>query len=221
MLITDLFSLNTTIELICFITALICLKNDKSAVWKSLIVFTFLIFTVETIGLYLKHQRTSNQLIYNILLISYGVFMSLMFDQVIKPYIKNNVVLAVLLAVFILSFTYETLNKGLMVFHNNTYTILSVCYILCSLFYFALLLRDEGYVVLSRSASFWWVAGTLIFYFGSTAVNLFRGKLSIRVNEDHYLTFYIYVALDLLLYGCWSYSFICRKWLMTSSRSYS
>jgi hypothetical protein len=37
------------------------------------------------------------------------------------------------------------------------------------------LLKDENYTDLRISANFWWVIGVLFFYFGSTAVNLYRG----------------------------------------------
>jgi hypothetical protein len=56
------------------------------------------------------------------------------------------------------------------------------------------------------------VNGTLIFYFGSTAINIFfdylvHDKISVFSYSIRYVTFAI---LNVLLYSCWSYAFICR-----------
>jgi len=99
-----------------------------------------------------------------------------------------------------------------------TYSTMSVVFVVCSLYYFYLLLNDNQYIELKFSADFWWAVTTLLFYFGSTAVNIFRGKLMIKVTSENYLTYYIYLVLNILLSLGWSYSFICRK-LTTISKN--
>jgi hypothetical protein len=54
---------------------------------------------------------------------------------------------------------------------------MSVVFVLASLYFYYLKLKDEHFEPLMFSAPFWWVSGTLFFYFGSTACNNFLDYL--------------------------------------------
>jgi hypothetical protein len=70
---------------------------------------------------------------------------------------------------------------------------------------------------LKSSPEFWWVAGVLFFYFAATICNLFEEKLEdIVITSTQNLNYFVFKALNIILYSCWSYAFICRKWLKTS-----
>ena len=115
---------------------------------------------------------------------------------------------------------YELFVDGAFKKHNITTSVMSVLFVLYSLYYFYCLLKDESHINLKYYPPFWWTAGVLFFYFGSTACNVFYSKLSvITVTPKHYLTYYIYNGLNIILYGCWSYSFICRKWAVSKSNN--
>lgn len=224
------FTFNTIVEVACLAIALFCLWRDPGPVYRSMILFLLITVTAEMLGvhfkkLYLKDRihNHSNAWIYNILLIFQAGFTYLFFHSLLSRYSKKYTAF-ILIALVLLSilYIYEISIDGVFNYHNLTNTVMSIILIFLGLFYYYHLLKDDEYVKLKHSSSFWWVAGTLFFYFGTTACNVFYSKLSaITVTPKHYLTYYIYNALNLILYGCWSYSFICRRWLTTTSKSLS
>jgi hypothetical protein len=119
--------------------------------------------------------------------------------------------LIIWLCIFLVMYIWEGLQFHFAKFLNVTASIESVVFVLASLYYYYLILRDDKYIVLNTYAPFWWVNGTLIFYFGSTATNIFNDYLVHEIKlitiSIRYITFSI---LNVLLYACWSYAFICR-----------
>lgn len=224
------FTFNTIVETLCLLVALFCLWKDTGSVYPSMILFLFITVVAEMMGVHFKKlyladriHNHSNAWIYNILLIFQAGFTYVFFHSLLSRYHKKYtaLILSTLVLLAIL-YTYEVSIDGVFKYHNLTNTVMSIILILLGLFYYYHLLKDDEYIKLKHSSSFWWVAGTLFFYFGTMACDVFYTKLStITVTPKHYLTYYIYNALNLILYGCWSYSFICRRWLTTTSKSLS
>jgi len=205
---------NTFFEIQCFIIAVICLTKDKNQEWRGLIVYLLITCLTELTGIYFKTHHQANQWPYNILLLCHILFTSYMFYSLLNKYINSKPIIHSGLAVLSLFYLYDTIQHGFFRFNMLTYNAMSVFFAFYSLFYFYLLLQHDTYIRLSISDEFWWTCGTLFFYFGSTAVNLFRGKPSpTKISSGHSTAYYIYIVLNMLMYGFWSYSFICRKWL--------
>jgi len=142
-----------------------------------------------------------------------------MFASILKKYKNAGPVILTGLALLLLLYVYEIISHG--IFKKNTITTvtMSVLFVIYSFYYFYCLLRDERYVDLKYSPDFWWVAGILFFYFGAITYNLFYQMLrDIIITPKPYLR-YIFYVLNLLLYGCMSYSFICRKWSTKASET--
>lgn len=213
-------TINTTTEIICFSVALTCLSKDNNGVWRSVILFLLLTLITEFTGIYIKklyladtiHIRP-NVWVYNFFIVFQVGFTSLMFSSLLNKYIKSKPIIIGGLTLLAAFYIYEVFLHGIFEKHNLTTISMSVLFVLYSLYYFYLLLRDEEYIDLKYSYAFWWVTGLLFFYFGRIACVIFNYKLSlIIITPKHYLTYYIYNALNIILYSCWSYSFICRKW---------
>lgn len=219
-MISYYFTYNTTSELICFLISMFCLAKDADLVWKLLRPYLFTICITEFYGIYLKSHHLANQWPYNILLAFQIAFTSLMFSNLFRKYVsKSGLVLTFGLVLLFFLYIYEISYHSFFRFNVVTYNSMSVLFVLYCLYYFYLLLKDSRYIDLKYSSNFWFVIGVLFFYFGSTAVNLFRGKLSILfLSKKHFLTYYIYIILNVILYSCWSYSFICRRWLTRKSQ---
>ncbi len=215
------FTLNTIIELICFIISLICLIKIKSLAWKSQILFLLIICVIEFTGIYVKgpgdkngHHHHPNSWVYNIFLIFQMLFMTPMLAHFLRKYTNSKPLLISGLALLILLYIFEFFKHGFFVYNNTTNIVMSGLFVLYSLYYYYYLFKDNIYVDLKYSAEFWWVAGVLFFYFGRTACMVFYDKLdNVIIAPGHYLTYYIYNVLNILLYGCWCYSFICIRWL--------
>ena len=217
------FTTNTTIELICLVIAAICLARDENLIWRSQVLYLTITCLAEISGLYISRHRYNNQWVYNIFILFEACFSYMMYGHFLQKYISSKPIIFTGLAVFLAFYVYEIKTHGFYTYSNLTYALISVQFVLFSLYFYYLLLRDEQYINLRRSANFWWVAGSLFFYFGNIACDLFDDKLSavmITIFHQH-LTYFIFKALNIILYSCWSYSFICRKWLTTTSRNLS
>ncbi|MGZ3814951.1 MAG: hypothetical protein ACXVB0_23310 [Mucilaginibacter sp.] len=224
------FTINTTVEAICFLVAICCLRKDKSFVWRSMILFLLITCIAEMAGIYVKRLYIADKIhvhpnawVYNILIFFQIGFFSLMYQHLLsksansKPAIIGGFVLLVLLHVF------EIFSHSIFVYDVWSNTAMSILLVLYSLYFYYYLLKDDGYLNLKNSSAFWWVAGTLFFYFGTTAYNFFYEKLSSIVLSNKgdviYLK-YLHNTFNILMYGCWSYAFICRKWLTKKSEIY-
>lgn len=221
------FTINTSVELICFIVALVCLYNQPDKPWKNLILFMFIIVLAEFTGRYVKKiflqdmvHNLSNAWVYNTLLIAQALFFSLHFKYLLGRNTNSKPLFYAGLAIIALLYFYELHAHGFFVYNNATYTVLLVQLMCYSLYFYYHLLKDEVYIDLKKSASFWWVTGILFFCFGTIISSLFRDKLApILLTSKTPLTAYIYNALNIILYSCWSYSFICKKWQTSTSKS--
>lgn len=205
-------------EIQCFFFGLSCLMKDRETAWKILPLYLFLTCLAELTGIYLKRHHHANQWPYNILLVCHLLFTTYIFFHLFSKSKKSKLVVTSGLAFLICLYIYDIIQHGFLWFNKFTYNAMSVFFTLYSLYYFYLLLKEDVYIRLRYSAAFWWVVGVLFFYFGDTAVNIFRGKLAvIKITPNHALPYYILVCLNIILYSCWSYSFICRKWLTKRS----
>jgi len=218
-MLSDYYTLNTICEFICAVIALICLRKDKALAWRLMIVLMVATFVSETAGRYvfLHSASQNNHWVYNIFILFEIVITHIMFAHLFSRYTNFKPVLIIGVIILGLCYAYDMYNKGFFWYSNHTYTVMSVLFVLYSLIYYYLRFKDDQYVDLRYSPEFWWAAGILFFFFGATASNLFDEQLYAVMLYKHHLTYYIFRFLDILLYGFWSYSFICRKWLITTT----
>ena len=209
------FKFTTISEIVCFLIALICLRKDKVQIWKYFGVFLLITCITEVFGIYLKRSHHShNAWVYNVLMIFEIGFVNIMYAEIFRRYTIAKTVIICGLISFILLYGYELLIHGIFEYNNLSYTVMSVITVIYALFYYYGLMKIDDYIQINNSSEFWWVTGALFYYFGETACDLFYDKLqAVHITLMHSLTYYIYNTLNMLLYGCWSYSFICRKWL--------
>jgi len=220
-------NLYTVIETICFSVSVFCLRKDPHIIWRILIAYLFITCVVEIGTIPMKEiynknpsPKNSNAWVFNILLLFQISFNSMMFLYLINKHRKGRpLILSGLFLLFVL-YAYEMIffNKNCVFDYNFiTYTVMSIIFVLYSLYYYYLILKSELYIELKSSASFWWVTGSLFFYFGTTAINIYSVVLKkIPASQTLYMS-YINNTLIITLYGCWIVSFICKKW--TTQRS--
>jgi len=222
------FTVNTVAELVCLVIALICLSKNQDKIWRSFIVFMFITVFTEMAGIHIKkvyHQP--NAWLYNLLLLVQGFFYVRMFDHLLYSN-RRSPVITFPAGLLCLLFVYECVSNTFFgatpnhkyYYYSTTNSVFAVVVVFYSLYYLYLILKADNYVTLSKSASFWWVAGALFFYFGSTTCNIFYSKLeNIKIAPNRNVTYYIYNLLNIFLYSCWSYAFICKRWLDPNSKN--
>lgn len=229
----SLFTINTVSELVCFIVALFCVTKDKNPAWRSMMLFMLVTCIVEFTGAYMKimyrispSRAYMNVWIYNIFRLVESGFISLMFYHLFKMYFNSRLIIFGGLAITLACFIYDVSTRGIMRGVATTGTVQAILFILYGLIYFYHLLKADAFYDLKVYSPFWWVAGVLFFYFGSMVITIFYDQITEKLSmliiaPRRYLTGYIYNALNLLLYGCWSYAFLCEKWLTKTSRDSS
>ena len=173
---------DTSAELLCFATSVFCLSKDKNLVWRSFRIYLFITCLTELTALYLTNHHRQNAWLYNISILFEMGFTSRMFAELLNEYINGKKLIKSGYILFVVIYIVETISHiykkgitGVLHFNDLTNEVMSVLFVFYALYYFYLLLKDDGYVDLKVSARFWWVMGVLLFYFGSTAINLYRG----------------------------------------------
>jgi len=210
----------TIFELTCLLAAFVALIRDPRLYWKGMCVYLLAECIAEFTGIYLKRHHHSNGWPYDILLIFQITFISFMFYGLLRTRKDGKWLLTTGTLILAVLYCIDLFQHGFARFYTLTFNTMSVVFVIYSLFYFFVLIKKDEYIKLQTSAAFWWVVGVLFFYFGDTAVNVFRGKLAvIKITENHALPYYILICLNIILYLSWSYSFICRKWLTKRSET--
>jgi len=215
-------NINTVSEFVCLFVSLICLYKDKDPVWRALIFFLLVTCAVEVAGIHLRKElHRPNFMLYNIFLIVECFIQSYFFYHLIKVYKDKAMVLVIWIVLFLLCYFTELYKNHLGGFVFQTSSLMSVMLVLAGVYFNYLVLKDERFKRLSTDASFWWVSGTLCFYFGSTACNIFFEYLVHDKTPaiSHSVRYIVFNILNIVLYLNWSYAFICRYRQRISSSS--
>src|ERR1700743_3512079 len=137
---------NNGAETVCFLVAVICLTKNVGRTWKIMIPFLFITCAAEYTGVYLKRHHEANQWPYNILLIFQVLVVSFVFMNLFSRYFKNKALVTGGIIVLLILYIYQTISQGFFIFHELTYNIMCVLYVVYCLYYFYLLLNAESYV---------------------------------------------------------------------------
>ena len=208
----DWISPHIIVEVICLIFAFTFLRYEKSRYWKLAAYFLLITVFVEIIGFYVlrKMLHANNAWLYNFYTLLKLGYVGLMLTHFLSDYVKKPLYLLMGLTIPLISFLIETVWHGIIVYHSITSTIMSVVFVSYGWYYFYHLLKSPQYVNLDTHASFWWISGISFFCFGSIICDLAYLRINIFINGSHTLRYYIFIVLNMLLYGFWSYSYICR-----------
>ncbi|WCT10966.1 hypothetical protein [Mucilaginibacter jinjuensis] len=213
-------TVNTTAEFICFVVSLLCLYKDKDPVWRLLILFLLVTSMVEVGGIYMRRVlQQPNFMLYNVFLVIECLVESYFFYHLYKTYYNRFKLFGSWAIIFLFVYFAELITNKYAGFVFITFTVVSVVLVLASVYYYYLVLREDQFRSLSVYAPFWWVSGTLCFYFAGTASNIFFSYLAKDRAPiiNHSVRYVVFNILNIVLYLNWSYSFICRYRQRTSS----
>lgn len=211
-------TLNTVSEFFCLAISVFCLYREKDKVWRSFILFLLCTCLTEIAGVYIRKElHQPNFWVYNIYLVIECAVTNYFLYHLIKTNYNLRKLLTGWFVIFLLFYFIELYVTRFNAYVSASTTFMSVELILAGIYYYYRLLKEEKYRNLSIDASFWWVNGAICFYFAGIACNIFFSYL---VQDKSSLTksasYIIFSIQNVILYSCWSYSFICRYLQRTS-----
>lgn len=208
---TAFITVNTVSEFFCLAISIIFLYGEKDKVWKCFILFLFLTCLIEIAGIYMRKLALPNFMIYNVFLAIECAVLNYFFYHLLKIYHNLKMLLAAWLGIFMVFYFIELYVTNFSAYVSASSTFMSVELILVSIYYYYRLLKEEKFRQLSKDASFWWVNGTICFYFAGIAFNIFfKYLIPDKTFVTHSARYIVFSILNVILYSCWSYSFICR-----------
>jgi hypothetical protein len=214
-----MYTLNSIIEIVCFCLALFFLKNEKKTWWGHFVWFLLLTVIVElagfVIGFVFLHN---NYLLYALFMPVSVVFTSWILYKCCSEYFNCRKWIMSGLAIFPVLYLYETfypLTESKYMIVTNLF--ICVFFIVTCCLYYYYLLKNDDYFNLLKDPPFWIVTGIFVYYFGKTGTIFFFEYL-VRLNlvaignaQLKPVRFFIMAGLNFILYGCWSYAFVCRS----------
>lgn len=204
--------LNIAFEFCCLCISLFFLTKNRDTFSKITIGYLCVILLTEITGSWWRASyHKNNSWIFNIYSIFEAGYICFGFHLLFaKKTLKASGLPIASYIIFITIYTIEALSHGVFKYHIITNTVVSICFVLLSLYYFYLLMSQEKTVKIITYSSFWWVAAILIYYFGGTMYNLFMFYIVER-NFSLGILVHTMLVLNFLLYSIWSYSYICSS----------
>lgn len=215
-------TVNTVAEAFCFVVSLLCLYKDKEPAWRLFILFLLVTVVVEVCGIYVRTElHLPNFMIYNVFLLVECLVQSYFFYYLYKTYRNTQKQFTGWLIIFAFFYFTELVKSHFGAYVSASSTTMSVGLILASVYFYYLLLKEEKSRQLVTYAPFWWVNGTICFYFAGIACNLFFSYLvqDRTPGIGHSARYIVFSILNIILYLSWSYAFICRYRQRISSSS--
>ena len=215
-----MFPTTLLFELICFLAALRFLRQEKKSYWYALIWFMLITTLLDGSGwvmavIFKKH----NHWIYNIEQPVEVYFIGWLFYRLYPPSFEKKLWLWSAAILFGFIFLMESYFYEFKTYIDLSDSLAAAFFVIASCLYFYLLQKEELFVDLFRHPPFWLVTGIFLFYFVSTAVNIFFTELmQINILKGIYLRYIILTVLNGILYGCWIAAFRWR-YLQTISSS--
>ncbi len=175
--------------------------------------FLLLTTLVEGTGyiVYFVLHKPNNYWVFNAFLPVEILYLSWLFFKILPPNWTNRIFLISGAVLFLCFYFFESATSSFLLM-SNTAKKMAGFYItlLCLLYYYGLFKSNE-YIELKKSVAFWIISGCFLFYVSSIVCDIFFDYLLI-INYKNLkpVRYLIFIFLNLIMYGCWSYAFICR-----------
>jgi hypothetical protein len=208
-----IFTIIVILTFVCWISSLAFLMKRHTGYLRQMIWFLGLTTLAEFTGylVYFQLHQKNNYWVFNAFLPAEVFFLSWLFYKILSPYCNCKPWISAGLTIFTILYVYESMQSGFLGMSMNAKNFASVYLILLCLSYYYFLLRSDEYIQLKSHAPFWIVTGCFFFYFGSVTCDFFFDYLlSINKGTIKPVRYIIFIVLNIILYGSWSYSFLCK-----------
>lgn len=207
-----IFTLITITCLLATIVSFISLLKEKSYL-GSIPYFLALTTLVEGTGylVYFILHKPNNYWVFNAFLPVEILYFSWLFYKILPPTRLNRFFLIAGTILFIATYLSESFQSSFTMMSNNAKKIAGFYITLLCLLYYYGLFKSKEYIELNKSIEFWIISGCFLFYVSSIVCDIFFDYLLI-INYKNLkpVRYIIFIFLNLVMYGCWSYGFLCK-----------
>src|SRR5579871_1228018 len=198
------FTIPVIAECACFIAAILLLKK-RTTIWRLFILFLFFTLCVETTGWFVTFilKTKGNGWLFNFNMFINVVFCTWMLsnaEQLQKIKRLINYIIAFFLFFSIINLIFF---QGLLAYNSLTEVFGDIIFIVLSLYFFFLLLREDQYRNVFLYEYFWYANGLLFYSLGAVVLFLYYSdRKSVKMpglSNQAYRT--INDTLNVLLYG--------------------
>lgn len=200
------------IVFLCWISSVILLRRQRDY-FKYMKWFLGITFLAELFGYivyFVLHQK-NNYWVFNAFLSVEVLFLSWFIYKVISPYVKSGNWVFGGVTIFLLLYCYESFGSNFLDMSMKAKNFASLFIITLCLVYYYFLLKDNNYINLKKHPPFWIISGCFFFYFSSIACDFFFDYLQkINTTSIKPVRYVIFIVLNFIEYGCWSYAFLCK-----------
>lgn len=201
------------VQAICLSAAFWLLRGQRFNVWGVQRFYLLVVVATELGGIWLRGMGKSNLALYNAFLWVEALAVGALLCRFIQPItsVPMHRVYLIWVVLFGLSYGLEwRFNSQEYLYFNYTIVLMCFVFTLACTYYAYRMLVCIPVQDITRHAPFWWVSGTVIFYFGGTMVN---GVLDLLIDRPlevggYYLHQLIVNFLNILMYGLWTYSYV-------------
>lgn len=209
------YVLTLAVETLCLIGALYFLRDEKERHWRLHPWYLLIVVATEAVGGYIARvQGGTNTWLYNLFIPIEGLFISYFLYRLCQPYGMPYIHWILWVVLFGSCYlTERLLVDSLQVYSYWTLVFLSISFVGGSIRYAHLLIRAIPLpFLLHRHAPSLWVAAISLFYFGTFVSTLLAEPLITARVEIAGIPLYsmVYFLLNLMLYGLWIVTFMCR-----------
>lgn len=207
------FSFQIYFELLSFLLSLAAFNKLRKTPFVFFIPFLFLTILAEVAGSYVGNTlKLNNHWVYNIFTPIEFVFYSFLFSQYLATFWLKKIVQVFIPFYIIAVLINQIFVQGFFTFHSYTFVIGSMFMVIFVSFGFFDLLKYLNEIPLYKKPFFWFCVGIFFFYLGGTILNVYFDYLR-KINENDFKFFYktINNSLNVILYLCFSASFLCTK----------
>jgi hypothetical protein len=201
------------IEYLCLLFAFLYLKNTKDW-WILFIPYMICVVITETLGIYIMlHQTKSgdNYWVHNYYLPVYFAFSLYALYRICTPLFRVEKWITAMAVIIAISYLAESYRSGFKKLSVDSFSLANAIFVVFCCSYYYHLLKQDNFINIKKHAPFWVITGMLFFCFGSTVSYLFFDTL-VQINIKYNLPVrqVIFIVLNFILYGCWSYAFLCK-----------
>jgi len=199
------------IPLFEFLTALLATifyKKYKSSTEKHFMPFLWFTFFIDFIvggfvGIVLEQNNNWVYILFTV--ISFLFYFYWFYRILLKK--RHKQLLLIMILIFIVIAFYNFITQSWLEYQTTTFTVGAILNLLASLLFFSQLLTSKNIIEIKYKLSFWIATGLLLFNIGMVPLIFF----SEYFNSNNQLYMIILVALNAILYSCYSLGFLWNK----------